>query len=130
MDYTIKPLKGLKSLKVFNVFHRVMLGLNMLPAYINEPYEKFYDRIGSLSEDEQSKLIKEALVFVDLEPEEVECVVCFCEDKNGVPFGKENLRNLKPDEILEMIRGVLVQIAKIKISLLSEDEKKKPLTLQ
>lgn len=120
----VGELKGYKAWKAFGVFHKLMLGLKMLPAYMGESYEEFYDRVAIMPAVDQEKLIREAAVFVDLELEELEAVVVFCQDANGVPYSKENLKNLKPNEVHEIIVAVCKEIAKIKVDFLTEAEKK------
>ena len=120
----VLELKGFKSLRAFNAFHSLMLGMKMLPAYMNESYEAFYSRFAELPETEQEKMIKEASLFVNLEKEEVEALISFCEDKNGVPYEASNIKNLGPSEMIDIIVSVCMEIGKIKIDLLSEAEKK------
>lgn len=120
----VLELKGYKSLRAMNAFHALMLGLKMLPSYMTESYEDFFGRIQEMSEKDQLKMIKEASLFVELSKEEVEALVCFCADKNGVPYTAENLKSLKPNEILNMVVAVCAEISKIKIDLVSESEKK------
>jgi hypothetical protein len=120
----VLELKGYKSLRAMNAFHALMLGLKMLPSYMGESYEEFFLRIQQMPHDDQKKMIKEAALFVELQKEEVEALVCFCSDKNGVPYTSENLKSLKPDEILEIIIAVCFEISKIKIDFVSDSEKK------
>ena len=121
-----KPLeiKGYKSLRALNAFHSLMLGLKMLPAYMGETYEEFFGRIQEMPEADQKKLIREAALFVNLEKEEIEALVYFCADPNGVPYSPENLKNLGPDQLVEIIVAVCGEIAKIKIDFVSDNEKK------
>lgn len=120
----VLELKGYKSLKALNAFHTLMLGLKMLPAYCGESYEDFYSRVALMSEADQEKIIREAALFVELQKEEVEAIVCFCTDPNGVPYTSENLKNIDPGQIVEMIVAVCKEISKIKIDFTSENEKK------
>lgn len=120
----VSELTGYKSLRALNAFHALMLGLKMLPQYQGLAYEDFYKSIDSLSDAEKKTLIKEAALFVELQKEEVESLLCFCKDKNGVPFSASNIKNLGPDQIIEMIVAVCFKISEIKIDIISEDEKK------
>lgn len=120
----VLELKGYKSLKALNAFHALMLGIKMMPEYMAESYEDFYSRVSKMPPCDQEKVIREAALFVELQKDEVESLVCFCTDKNGVPYVAENLKNLKADEIIEIIVAVCVEISKIKIDLVTEDEKK------
>jgi len=120
----VLELKGYKSLRALNVFHTLMLGLKMLPAYMGETYEDFYDRISKMDAASQEKLIREAALFVEIQKEELEALITFCADANGVPYSAENMKSLGPKDLHEMIVAVCMQIAKIKIDLVSDSEKK------
>lgn len=126
----ILELKGYKSLKALNGFHALLLGLKMLPAYINISYEVFYESFGEKTDEEKEKFLREALAFVQLEPDEVESIVCFACDPNDVPYSSINVKNLSVDQLYEIIVAVCMEIGKIKISLVSEAEKKKFQTFQ
>lgn len=120
----VSDLKGYKSYRAFNAFHSLMLGAKMLPNYMHMSYEDFFAVIDELPPADQEKVIREAALFVKLEQEEIEALVCFCRDKNGVPYSAENLKSLGPDQIFEMIVAVCVKISKIKIDFVTKAEKK------
>lgn len=126
----VLELKGYKSLKALNAFHTLMLGLKMLPAYMGESYEDFYSKVDAMTESDQEKLIREAALFVELQKDEVESLICFCADANGVPYSAENLKSLGPDQLYECIVQVCLAISKIKINFISEAEKKNLKTSQ
>lgn len=121
----VLELKGLKSLRAMNMFHALMLGLKMLPAYAGESYENFYARIAEMPSSDQEKMIREAVLFVELDKDEVESALTFVTDVNGIPYRAENIKNLGPKEIFEAIVAVAMKVAVIKIDLVSESEKKK-----
>jgi hypothetical protein len=120
----VLELKGYKSLRALNAFHALMLGLKMLPAYAGEQYESFFARVEEMSPEEQEKIIREAVLFVELQKDEVEALITFCTDANGVPYSPENLKNLGPGELVECIVAVCKEIARININFVSEAEKK------
>lgn len=120
----VRELVGLESFFAFQVYHKLLLGLKMLPAYLSVPYETFYSGIELMGEVDQEKLIREAALFVNLDKEEINAMAVFCCDSNGVRYTSENLKSLKPDEIFEIIVAVSMQIAKIKVNFVSEPEKK------
>ena len=119
-----KELKGLKSLGALNTFHTLMLGLKMLPAYMTETYEDFFERLELMNDVDRRKMIVEAVLFVKLDPTELESLLCFVDDKNGVPFSRENIGSLSPEQLIEAIVLVSLEVAKIKINFLSPAEKK------
>lgn len=120
----VLELKGYKSLRALNAYNTLVLGLKMLPAYMAESYEDFLHRIQKMPEADQIKMLKEAAMFVELGEEEVRALVCFCADPNGVPYTAENLKNLSPKQIHEIIVAVCLEISKIKIDFVSDTEKK------
>ena len=120
----VLELKGYKSLRALNAFHTLLLGLKMLPLYILDSYEEFFKKFEALSEKEKQTKVREAALFVELTQDEIEALACFCCDKNGIPFNKNSIPSLKPDEIIDIIVSVCMEISKIKIDLVTEDEKK------
>ena len=120
----VLKLEGFKSLRALNAFHALMLGLKMLPTYMGESYQDFYSRIKKMPIKDQENMIREAVLFVELQEDEVKSLICFCTDKNNVPYTEENLKSLKPDELIEIIVAVAVEVSKIKIDFISETEKK------
>lgn len=120
----VLELKGYKSLRALNAFNTLMLGLKMLPAYMGEDYEPFLDRIHKMTPEDQKKMIREAAMFVELQKEEVEAIICFCADKNGVPYTSENLKSLGPNQLIDIIVNVCFEIAQIKIDFVTDAEKK------
>lgn len=121
----VLELRGFKSLRALNAFNTLLLGLKMLPAYMGETYEDFLNRINAMPFEDQMKMIREAAMFVELQKEEVEALICFCADKNGVPYEAANLKNLGPDQIIDIIVAVCGEIAKMKIDFVTDNEKKK-----
>lgn len=120
----VLELKGYKSLRALNAFSALMLGLKMLPAYMGEEYETFFSRIQQMPPEDQKRMILEAAKFVELQPEEVAALVCFCTDKNGVPYTSENVKQLGPDKLIEVIVAVCYELMQIRIDMITEDQKK------
>ncbi len=121
----VLELKGLRSLRVINVFNTLMLGLKMLPSYQGEHYEEFLGRIENMPPDDQEKMIRESILFVELDKGEVEAALSFTTDANGIPISAENIKNLGPKDIMERVVAVCMKIAEIKIDLIGDREKKK-----
>ncbi len=121
----VLPLTGYKSLRALNAFHALLLGLKMLPAYLEQDYESFYASFQDKTDDDKARFLKEAAVFVQLAEDEVSALISFCTDKNGVPYSTINLKNLGAGELHEIIVAVCMEIGRIKIDLVTEAEKKK-----
>lgn len=121
----VLELKDLKSLRAFNVYHTLMLGLKMLPMYQESFYEDFLAAAEAATEEEQEKLIRQAIQFVPLDKEDLSTTISFTTDVNGIPIGPENAKNLTLPDIYERIVAVMLVISKMKIDFVSEREKKK-----
>lgn len=80
--------------------------------------------MSEMPDEDKKKLITEAALLVNLEKEEVEAMVCFCKDKNGVPYSAENMKSLSPAELVEVIVSVAFEITKFKIDFVTGSEKK------
>lgn len=121
----VLPLVGFKSLKALNAFHTLLLGLKMLPAYVEMPYEKFYESFDEMSDAEKENCVRQAVLHVPLNEEEFQALAGFATDANGIGISKENIANFTPDQMYEMLVAVCLEIGKIKIEILTKAEKKK-----
>lgn len=122
---TILPIKGYKSLRALNALNVLLMGLKMLPGYMHLTYPVFFAHFNEKTTEEKEQLIKQAILFVELGKDEVEALLSFTTDANGVPFSAVNIASLKPNEIHERITAVCMAMGEFKIDLLTENEKKK-----
>lgn len=123
----VLPLVGVKSLAALNAFNLLLVGLSMVPGMGGL---EFMEKVGELPEADREKLIRKALLIVTLQKEEVEALASFATDKNGVPYGPENLKNLSAGELHEILSLVCMEIGKIRVSLVTSAEKKSSDTSQ
>lgn len=121
----VLPLVGLESLHAFTAFNALLLGMKMLPDYASIPYAKFYSDFATKAESDKETVLREALAFVTLSREEVSALVGFCTDTNGVPYSSVNVKGMDIAELFEIVIAVCMEIGRIKISLVTESEKKK-----
>lgn len=126
----IRPLTGYKSLRALNAFHALLLGLKMLPAFSCQGYEEFFESFETKTDAQKETMLREAVVFVQLSQDEVEAVIGFATDKNGVPYSSVHLKSLNPGELHEIIVQVCMAIGRIKIELVTPEEKKSSETSQ
>lgn len=107
-----------------NAFHALLLGLKMLPAYMAKDYVEFFEEFGDRTEEEKEMLLREAVSFVELSEDEVKALLSFTTDANGIPYSSANVKNLEAGEIFERIVAVCMEIGRIEINLVSNEEKK------
>lgn len=121
----VSELKGYKSMGALNAFNALLLGLKMLPMHALTPYEKFHEDFKEMDEAEKESMIRQAIAFVQLEQSEIEALITFCSDKNKVPYNSASLKSMDLKTIHEVITAVCMEVGRIKIDLLSAEEKKK-----
>lgn len=122
--YQVSPLVGLKSYAAMNALHALLLGFKMIPMYQHLSYEEFFPMIEEKNDAGRETVFREAALLVPLSADQIEAFTAFCKDKNGVPYGSANLKNAGPGEIHEMIVSVCMELSRIKVTLVTEDEKK------
>lgn len=121
----ILPIKGTNSLNALHAFNSLLLGFKMLPSKITEDWEHYYESFKDKTDEEKEKILRESLMFVKLEKDEVEAIASFATDKNGIPYSAASIKNMDLNDLFEVIIAVCMEIGRIKITLVSEDEKKK-----
>lgn len=119
-----KELSGLSSYSAMQVFYKVLVGLKMYVAYAHFEPQEFFDHVAQLDIAGKEKVVREGLMLVPLDREEIMTLASFCTDANGVPFSTENMTKLKPTDILEILVKSCMQLVHIRIDFVTEDEKK------
>lgn len=117
-------LRGQASYYAQMAFIKLMVGLFYAVPHKHPSIESFLQAIDAMSESEQDRAIREALMLVELEENEIMNLIKFCSDKNGVPYTKENLKSLNPTEIRQILFTVCKEVAQIKIEFVTDTEKK------
>lgn len=125
MSSKVTDLIGLKGWNAYSVFQRLMIGVKMLPFYDQMSYEEFYNYLDELPPQEQLKYIKQALLLVKMEGSEVLTLIECCSDPNGIAYGEAHLKSMPLDKMFDLMVEACVELSKIKINFISEDEKKK-----
>lgn len=128
----ILELKGMKSLRVLNVFSTLCVGMTMLPRFLTNQAsaQDLMDAIEAMEPEDQENVMRELVEVVPLEPDEVEAVISFCTDPNGVPYSKANIKNLNPVEIVDCIVAVCMKVVEMKIHTVTDPQKKNSETSQ
>lgn len=120
----ILPLKGPKSVRALQAFQVLVLCGNMLPEYMGMPREDYAQMADELDEEAKEKLLRKILVTIPTQDEEIYVLAGFVTDKHGVPYSKVNIDNLGPGEIVEILVAVCMALSKIKVTMLTDEEKK------
>lgn len=122
----VLPIKGPDSYWAMHAYIKLLYGLKMLPMYMGDTLEEFFEKIEAMPIEDRRKVVRSAVFMVPLDKVtgELDAIMKFAADKNGVPFGRENMANLGPTEIMEAVNTVAQEFAAMKIDFLSPAEKK------
>lgn len=112
-----EEIKGIKGAAAFHTAQVLLLSYYMIPTFREgkETYLEFLDRFSKMDDEEKQKVFKIGATFADLKPNEVEAVLCFAKDKNGVPYGKCNIGTLGINEFYELISEICLAVVNIKL---------------
>lgn len=124
MEIKLLPLKGPDTYWALQSYIKLLFGLKMLPMYMGQTLEEFFDHIEQMPVDDRKKIVRQAVLMVTLERDEVSSLMKFAADKNGVRFSNENVSGLDPNEFMEIIHAVTQAIASLEPNFLSAREKK------
>lgn len=125
---TVLPLIGSKALRALNGYHALILGMKMSVLYKDTSYEEFLEALEAKSAAEKESFFRKAVAFVQLAADEIEAMISFTADSNGVPYTAMNVKNLSAAELHESIVAVCMEFAGIEVNLVSADEKKNSVT--
>lgn len=120
----VLPLKGIDTYWALQSYIKLLFGLKMLPMYMGKTLEEFFDGIEKMPVEDRQKIVRQAVLMVTLDRDELNSLIKFAADKNGVRFSHENTAHLQPSEIMEIVHAVTQAIAALEPSFLSPSEKK------
>jgi hypothetical protein len=120
----VLPLKGPDTYWALQSYIKLLFGLKMLPMYMGKTLEEFFDHVEEMPLDDRQKIVRQAVLMVTLDRDELSSLLKFAADKNGVPFTKENTANLDPKEFMDIVHAVTQAIAALEPNFLSASEKK------
>jgi hypothetical protein len=121
----VLPIRGLDSYWALQSYIKLLIGLKMLPMYMGKSLEEFLSMIEEMPVHDRKKIVREAVLVVTLERDEINSLMKFAADANGVPFTQENTAKLSPKEFIEILDAVVQEIAAMEINFLTSSEKKK-----
>ena len=121
---TVKPLKGLKSVWALNAFHTLVWGLAAQQAVLGQDIETTTAKFEALPLDKKEQQIRHALQIVNLTAEDMLNLLEFAKDQNGIPYSQKKLEDLPPQELMDAMLAVCMELAKIKPQICPEELKK------
>lgn len=113
---TKEDLRGLKSPAGFQVLYNLLIGYYMIPAFEkNNDFNEFVKEFEKMPRETKKEILTKSACVTPLKEEEYMNVLCFCKDENGVPYGVENVNNLRYDEIIQKVVEVCLAYSDCKV---------------
>lgn len=121
----VLTIKGTASFQALTVMQALIYGYWLVPGLSGDKtWKEFREGYYDYSDDEKEHILRNAVGFVKVSPEEIETMLSFIPDKNGIPLCAASIKNLDLGQAFEMMIAVLMEMSKIRISFISESEKK------
>lgn len=114
-NFKIKPLKGLKALKAFNVYYKLVIALSTSFYNKEKSFQGFLEKFESYDESERKHLLRHACVFVFLDEDEVEALTRFAVDEQQIAYESAAVKTLEPARIIDIMSEVAFEISKCKV---------------
>lgn len=117
MEINGEEIKGIKGLYAFKALQTLLLSFYLLPEFKTEKesYDDFLRRFSDMPEEEKRSVLNKSLYFAGIDTKEIEALICFAKDTNGIPYGKHNINNLSIEQMFEIIVDVCLAVARIKV---------------
>ncbi len=112
-----KDFRGINGARAYHAALTLIRSLWHIPfATPHNDFAKMSNWFDELSDEEKRKYLQLAVNDgAMLEEREIEWLLLFAKDKNGIPIGKETIKNLNPFEIHEAILDVACEIFKVRL---------------
>ncbi|WP_424244948.1 hypothetical protein Dip510_000055 [Elusimicrobium posterum] len=124
MKVQVLPLKGLKSIWALNAYNVLLFGLATEQALAGQGFEETYKNFEGLPLEAKELQLRRAAGLVNLQEDDMRNLIAFAKDANGIPFTDANTAKLAPEDIIDILVAVCLEISKIKVYSIAEREKK------
>ena len=110
-------LRGIKTPAAYQVYFALLVGYFSVPAFGQGG--KFVDFLASFKDktlEERREILKLAANITPIADDDYLKILSFAKDQNGVPIGRENIRNMTAQEILAAVVEVALAFSETELS--------------
>lgn len=119
-----KELRGLQSVWALNAYSTLVYGLATEQACLGQDYETSTAKFEALPLADKEKQLRHALQIVNLSKDDMQNLLAFALDVNGIPYSQKNVDKLPPMELVEAMLAVCLELAQLRPQICPEDAKK------
>ncbi|MBE6457568.1 MAG: hypothetical protein E7011_02050 [Alphaproteobacteria bacterium] len=110
----IIELRGLKSVRVYQLYQQVLIAYAILPTTHAASIKDFLTEFETKSPEEKRRILRRAAMFYDFQGDDVLTILDFATVKHtGVEYSQQ-IHAMTPDEIIKAIAEVLLKCSDIK----------------
>lgn len=124
MAIKVKELRGLESVWALNAYHTLVRGLALEQACLGQEVDTTLAKFEALDDAGKERELRRAFALVNLGADDMQNLLLFALDANGIPYAKRKLSALGPVELVEAMLAVCMEIAKITPKVCPNDVKK------
>lgn len=121
----IKELKGLKSIKIFQIVLNIILFIKMLPKFLDKSFEDILDILKTYENRELIEFFLKNLSFVNLGDDFNDFIelIKFTKNNQNQEISKEEIKGMSVFDLENRIVKVILEILSIEIFTLTENDK-------
>lgn len=119
-----KELRGLESVWALNAYHTLVRGLAIEQACMGQEMDATFAKFEALDAAGKERELRRAFTLVNLSEEDMQNLLRFALDANGIPYSDRPLKKTGPEELIEAMVAVCLEISKITPRVCPEDVKK------
>lgn len=120
----VKELRGYESVWALNAYYLLVFGLGSEQAVLGQDYDTTAANFEALPEHKKETQLRHALQIVNLSAADMQNLLFFALDANGIPYAQKKPEQLGPEELVEAMLAVCLAISRITPRTCPTDAKK------
>lgn len=116
-NFVVDPnFRGIQGARAYHAALTLVRSFYYLPTNKITNFAEMCGWFDTLEKEKRREVLHEAIHHgAMLEADEIEALLCFAKDKNGIPIKKESIKNFTPFEINEALLEVSSEIFEQKL---------------
>jgi hypothetical protein len=126
----IKELRGLKSVRIYQLYQQTLIGLALMPTSRAKDIKSFLGEFETKDKDEKREMLRNAVMTYRYDDDDIRSLLDFVLDERTKIEYSQLAGGLSPNEIVEAMAEVLLQCSEIRVFFWTPTNQKKSQTGQ
>ena len=111
----IKELKGLKSVRVYQLYQQVLIALGIYPTTQAKDLKTFINEFDEKNIDEKREMLRAAVMLFNFDREDLKSILDFAiSEPQGIEVS-QIADGMSPDKIADAVTYVLLKASEVKV---------------